>query len=68
VNIERVHRLWKQEGLRVPAKARKRSRLETSGNGAQRLKAERINPMWSCDFVWDQTEQGRRLKWLPIYD
>ena len=26
VNIKRVHRLWKQEGLRVPVKARNRRR------------------------------------------
>jgi len=68
VNIKRVHRLWKQEGLRVPAKARKRRRMGTSENGVQRLKAERINHVWSYDFVWDQTEQGRRLKWLAILD
>ena len=68
VNIKRIHRLWKQEGLKVPAKARKRRRLGNSANGAQRLRAERINQVWSYDFVWDQTEQGRRLKWLPILD
>lgn len=68
VNIKRVHRLWKQEGLRVPAKVRKKRRLGDSANGAKRLRAERINQVWSYDFVWDQTEQGRRLKWLPILD
>jgi transposase InsO family protein len=68
VNIKRIHRLWKQEGLKVPAKARKRRRLGNSENGAKRLRAERINHVWSYDFVWDQTEQGRRLKWLPIVD
>ena len=68
VNIKRIHRLWKQEGLKVPAKARKRRRLGNSENGAQRLRAERINHVWSYDFVWDQTEHGRQLKWLPIVD
>lgn len=68
VNIKRIHRLWKQEGLKVPAKARKKRRLGNSANGAQQLRAERINQVWSYDFVWDQTEQGRRLKWLPILD
>jgi transposase InsO family protein len=24
--------------------------------------------VWSYDFVFDQTEDGRRLKWLPICD
>lgn len=68
VNIKRIHRLWKQEGLKVPAKARKKWRLGNSANGAQELRAEWINHVWSYDFVWDQTEQGRRLKWLPILD
>lgn len=68
VNIKRIHRLWKQEGLRVPAKASKRRRLGSSENGAERMRAQRINHVWSYDFVWDQTEQGRRLKWLAILD
>jgi transposase InsO family protein len=68
VNIKRIHRLWKQEGLRVPAKTRKKRRLGNSSNGAQHLRAERINHVWSYDFVWDQTDGGRRLKWLPILD
>ena len=68
VNVKRVHRLWKQEGLKVPSKVRKRRRLGESANGAQRLRAERINHVWSYDFIWDQTECGRQLKWLPILD
>ena len=68
VNDKRVHRLWKQEGLKVALKARKRRRLGESRNGVQRLGAERINHVWSYDFVFDQTESGGRLKWLPILD
>ena len=37
-------------------------------NGTQRLQAERINQVWSYDFVFDQTESGGRLKWLPVLD
>jgi transposase InsO family protein len=68
VNLKRVHRIWKQEGLRVPPKARKKRRLGTSENGTQWLAAERINHVWSYDFVFDQTESGGRLKWLPVLD
>jgi putative transposase len=39
VNLKRVHRLWKMEGLKVPAKARKRRRLGSSANSAQRRRA-----------------------------
>ena len=62
VNKKRVHRLRKKEGLKVPPRARKRRRLGESANGAQRKRAERINHVWSYDFVFDQTERGSRLK------
>jgi transposase InsO family protein len=68
INAKRVQRLWRQEGLRVPRRQRKRGRLGNSENGTQRLSAERVNHVWSYDFVMDQTEDGRRLKWLPICD
>ena len=68
VNVKRVQRLWRQEGLRVPRRQRKRARLGKSENGTQRLAAERVNHVWSYDFVFDQSEDGRRLKWLPICD
>jgi putative transposase len=68
VNAKRVQRLWRQEGLRVPHRQRKRQRLGHSENGTQRKRATRVNEVWSYDFVFDQTEDGRRLKWLPICD
>ena len=68
INAKRVQRLWRQEGLKVPRRQRKRQRLGNSESGTQRLRAERINHVWSYDFVFDQTEDGRRLKWLPICD
>lgn len=68
INAKRVQRLWRQEGLKVPRRQRKRQRLGNSEGGTQRLQAERVNHVWSYDFVFDQTEDGRRLKWLPICD
>lgn len=68
VNAKRVQRLWREEGLKVPRRQRKRARLGHSGHGTQRLAAERVNHVWSYDFVFDQTADGRRLKWLPICD
>ena len=61
-------RVWRREGLKVPRRQRKRQRLGTSENGTQRLSAERAGHVWSYDFIFDQTEDGRRLKWLPICD
>jgi putative transposase len=68
VNSKRVHRIWKQEGLRVPQRVKKKRRLGASEQGSQRRRAERINQVWSYDFVFDQTQDGRVLKWLPVLD
>ena len=68
INAQRVQRLWRQEGLKVPRRQRKRRRLGSNAGSTQRLRAERVNHVWSYDFVFDQTEDGRRLKWLPICD
>jgi len=68
VNRKRVHRLWKKEGLKVPAKACKKRRMGESANGTQRRRAERLNQVWGYDFVFDQTETGSRFKWLPVLD
>lgn len=68
VNRKRVHRLWREQGLKVPQKQSKRRRLGGSQQGSQRQRAERINQVWSYDFIMDQTEDGRRLKLLPVVD
>jgi transposase InsO family protein len=68
INGKRVARLWRQEGLRVPQRQHKRRRLGHSGNSTQRRSATRMNEVWSYDFVFDQTADGKRLKWLPICD
>ena len=52
----------------MPRRQRKLRRLGSSANSAQRLRATRVNEVWSYDFVFDQTEDGQRLKWLPICD
>lgn len=68
VNRKRVARLWRIEGLRVPVKQRKRRRLGNIDNSVMRRVAERARDVWSYDFVMDQTEDGRRLKMLPVVD
>ena len=68
VNFKRVYRLWRQEGLKVPQKKRKRRRLGDSSGGIVRRKAERMNQVWSLDFIFDRTVHGRPLKILSIID
>jgi putative transposase len=68
VNRKRVQRLWREEGLRVPQRRRKRRRLGESTVPAERLRAERPDQVWAFDFQFDQTADGRALKLLNIVD
>jgi len=68
VNLKRVHRLWKEAGWQIRRKAKKKRRLGSSENACTQHRAERRNHVWSCDFVFDRTEDGRRLKFMPVLD
>jgi putative transposase len=68
VNPKRVYRLWRQEGLKVPKKKRKRRRLGTRENGCDRRRAMHVNDVWCWDFIFDRTTSGSQLKWLSIED
>jgi len=68
VNHKRVERIWRREGLRVPQKQPKRRRLWFNDASLVRLRPERKNHVWSYDFVFDRTNDGRSLKMLNIID
>jgi putative transposase len=68
VNDKRVERIWKREGLKVPAKQPKRKRLWLNDGSCVRLRAERPNHVWSYDFVQDRTHDGRAYRMLNIVD
>src|SRR5215210_5002321 len=68
VNRKRVQRLWREEGLRVPPRRRKRQRLGESTVPAERLRAEAPGHVWAIDFQFDQAVDGRAIKLLNIVD
>jgi transposase InsO family protein len=68
VNKKRVGRVWREERLQVPVRKRKRRRLGHSANSCQRRPATTRNEVWSYDFVFDRTDDGRRLKFLTVVD
>ena len=68
VNHKRVERLWRQEGLRVPARQPKRGRLWLADGSIVRLRAEHPNHVWAYDFVFDRTADGRKLRMLTVVD
>ena len=65
---KRSHRLWRQEGLKVPQKQRKKRRVGHSAYGILRRRPEQPKHVWCYDFLKDQTTDGRPLKVLPIED
>ena len=68
VNRKRVQRIWREEGLKVTHKAKKRSRLGHSATEPKYLEAEYPNQIWALDFQDDQSSDGRRLRLLNIVD
>jgi putative transposase len=63
-----VQRLWREEGLRVPQKARKRRHGQSTGTGGARRRAQRPGEVWTLDFQFDATNDGRQLKSLNVID
>jgi transposase InsO family protein len=68
VNRKRVARIWRREGLKVPARQPKRARLWLNDGSCIRLRPERKDHVWSYDFVHDRTHDGRALKILTVID
>jgi putative transposase len=68
VNLKRVERIWRQEGLKVPAKQPRRSRLWLTDGSCIRLRPEHPNHVWSYDFVETRTHDGRKIRMLNIID
>ena len=68
VNKKRVERIWRREGLKVPAKQPKRGRLWLTDGSCIRLRPERPNHVWAYDFVEDRTHDGRKYRMLNIVD
>ena len=64
-NRKRVQRLWRDEGLRLPAKQRRRRRGPRMPG---HLVADRPDQVWAIDFVSDRTADGRPIKILTITD
>lgn len=68
VNHKRVERIWRQEGLKVPARQPKRRRLWLNDGSCVRLRPARPNHVWSYDFVAERTSDGKALRILNIID
>ena len=68
VGRDRVEKIWRREGLKVPKKQKARRRLWLNDGSCVRLRAERANHVWSYDFVSARTHDGRVLRLLTLID
>jgi putative transposase len=65
VNHKRVYRIYREEGLNVRRRRRKRG---VSAARTPVLRPERLNEVWGLDFVSDALAWGRKLRMLTVVD
>jgi putative transposase len=68
VGKDRVERIWRREGLKVPKKQKPRGRLWLNDGSCVRLRPEHANHVWSYDFVSAKTHDGRTVRMLNLID
>lgn len=68
VNHKRVERIWRQEGLKVPARQKKRGRLYMNDGSCIRLRPLWKNHVWAYDFVADRLNDGTKIRFLTVVD
>lgn len=68
VGKDRVYRIWRQEGLKVPKKQKPRGRLWLNDGSCIRLRPLFPNHVWSYDFVSFETHDRKKVRALNIVD
>lgn len=68
VNHKKVERIWREEGLKVPAKQIKRARLYFNDGSCIRLRPIYKNHVWSYDFVQERLHNGKKIRLLTVID
>ena len=68
VGKDRVERIWRREGLKVPQKQKPRGRLWLNDGSCVRLRPAHRNHVWSYDFVSARTHDGRSVRLLNLID
>ena len=70
-NIKAVRRLWREAGLklgRTPPAAPPRRPHGQDKNGCHLRPSRGKDDVWTWDFTFDRTADGRSLKWLSLID
>ena len=68
INHKKVERLWREEGLQLPQRHKRRKRLYHKDSSIIRLRPTHPNHVWAIDFVHDNLSNGRKYKMLTVLD
>jgi transposase InsO family protein len=71
VNVKAVRRLWRVSGLKVArprATPRPRRPHGQDANACHLRPSRGKDDVWTWDFIFDRTSDGRSLKWLSLVD
>lgn len=68
VTHKRVERLWRLEGLKVPARQPNSGRLWLTDGSCVRLRPSYKDHVWSYDFMMTRTSDGRPLRLLTVIE
>jgi transposase InsO family protein len=71
VNRKAVRRIWRLSGLKLgrpPGKTRPRRPHGQDANACHLRPARGKDDVWTWDFIFDRTSDGRSLKWLSLVD
>lgn len=68
INHKRVERIWRQQGLKVAKRQKKKRRLWLKDGSTIRLRPEYKNHIWSYDIMEDKIHNGRKFRILNIID
>ena len=66
IGREKVRLIRRRESLQVPVKSPKRRRRGITNREVS--KARKLGHVWSYDFIFDRTKDGKTLKFLKIVD
>jgi len=66
INVKRVHRVWREEGLQVAKRHHRRKRVGESTGPI--IDADTPNAVWAIDFQFDSLCDGRRFKIASMVD
>ena len=68
ISRKKVQRIRRAEGLQAKRFERKKRRTGHSTAKVELASAKKANDVWSWDFIFDTTENGKRLKILSLVD